>query len=368
MSTKTTTAAIAAGALLVGGLAGANLASTDLASTDLPAPQSAAEALAYLDKGTAYFRENLPPAPTATPSPSDIPTTVGPTSTPTPVVTSSAPSPNITTPSPTPSGSIGALTWKPPALTSPTTITPTDEQGKITLAAGKDYVIRLPVDRACKNTRGLWGRGRSQRRRHRRPGRRRRRLLQRRLRPRRPSQRVREACGLLPVPDRHRAPRGRPLHLEQRRPVRGHQHQRGPGECADPERRHQHTARRVEQPANHADALQSWNGPTTLLVDGFTATTGYQGMFLNPHDTSTASVVTEGWQLRNVEIIGTAAAKYILWRVKPPQSIATVNVYTFGGLGNWNGSTDWPGVKHGVRAPAPIAATAGIGYVSPGYA
>lgn len=43
------TAAIAAGALVVGGFAGANLA-----SPDLPAPGTAAEALAYLDKGAAY--------------------------------------------------------------------------------------------------------------------------------------------------------------------------------------------------------------------------------------------------------------------------------------------------------------------------
>lgn len=106
----------------------------------------------------------------------------------------------------------------------------------------------------------------------------------------------------------------------------------------------------------------------SLRVDGFSCTTGYQGMFLNAHDTSTASVVASDWELRNVEIIGTAAAKYILWVTAPPASVKTVNVYTSGGLGNWDAANDWPGVKHGVRAPALFAATAGLTYVSPGYA
>lgn len=365
MSTATT-AAIAAGALLVGGLAGANLA-----SPSVPAPATAAEALAYLDAGTAYFRQNLPPAPTptASPSPSDIPTSLTPTPSPSPDVSSLTPSAQVTGPSPslTPSGSIGALAWKPPTLTSPTTITPTEEQGKITLAAGRDYIIKLPTDRPWKNTRGLWveggrnvviiggqvdvgagyfngGSG---------PG------VQ-------ANGYVRRAAYFLSQTGT--------VHLE------GVRFTSSTGALSEGINISAALAKVQIQnvaigtplvgskAANHADALQCWNGPTTLLVDGFTATTGYQGMFLNPHDTSSASVVTEGWQLRNVEIVGTAAAKYILWRVKPPQVVATVNVWTSGGLGNWNATTDWPGVKTG-RAPGPgFATTAGLGYVSPGYA
>ena len=119
--------------------------------------------------------------------------------------------------------------------------------------------------------------------------------------------------------------------------------------------------------ANHADCLQTWNGPVSLKVDRFTCTTGYQGMFLNPHDISTASVVANDWELRNVEIVGTAPAKYILWVTAPPASVRTVNVYTSGGLGNWDAANDWPNVTKG-RSPVPFATTAGIGYVSPGYA
>lgn len=355
-----TTAAIAAGALLVGGIAGANLA-----SPDLPAPQTAAEALAYLDKGTAYFRDNLPPAPTpsASPSPSDIPT-----STPTPVVTPSAPSPSISTPvvtPPVPSGSIGALAWKPPALTSPTTITPTDEQGKITLAAGRDYIIKLPTDRPWKNSRGLWveggrnvvviggqvdvgagyfngGTG---------PG------VQ-------ANGYVRRAAYFLSQTGT--------VHLE------GVRFTSSTGALSEGinisaalarvqiEGVNLYTPLVGSKDANHADCLQSWNGPVSLKVDGFSCTTGYQGMFLNPHDTSSASVVANDWELRNVEIVGTAAAKYILWVTAPPTSVKTVNVYTSGGLGNWDAANDWPNVTKG-RAPAPFATTAGLGYVSPGY-
>ncbi|MGE3795122.1 MAG: hypothetical protein AB7I38_14505 [Dehalococcoidia bacterium] len=364
---KATTAAIAAGALVVGGIAGATLA--PVSSTPAPAlADLQAKARALADGLDAYAAAL--PTPTASPSPSDIPTVlpspsatdVSPTISPTPNSSSTAP----TSSSPTPSGSIGTLAWKPPALTNPTTITPTDEQGKITLSAGKDYIIKLPTDRPWRNSRGLWVEG---------------------------GRNVVIIGGQVDVGDGYFNGGTGPgvqangyvrraayflsqtgtVHLE------GVRFTASSGALSEginisaalAKVQIQNVA--ISTPlvgtkaANHADALQSWNGPTTLLVDGFTATTGYQGMFLNPHDTSSASVVTEGWQLRNVEIIGTAAAKYILWRVKPPQSIATVNVYTSGGLGNWNGATDWPGVKHGVRAPAPFATTAGPGYVSPGY-
>ena len=365
MSTATT-AAIAAGALLVGGIAGVNLA-----SPDLPAPQTAAEALAYLDAGTAYFRDNLPPAPTpsATPSPSDIPTSLTPTPSPSPDVSSLTPSPQVTSPSPslTPSGSIGALAWKPPTLTSPTTITPTDEQGKITLAAGKDYIIKLPTDRPWKNTRGLWVEG---------------------------GRNVVVIGGQVDVGAGYFSGGTGPgvrsdgyvkraayflsqtgtVHLE------GVTFTSSTGDLSEGlnlsaalatwqvQNVRLGTPLKGDKASNHADCLQSWNGPVSLRVDGFSCTTGYQGMFLNPHDTSTASVVANDWELRNVEIVGTAAAKYILWVTAPPASVKTVNVYTSGGLGNWDAANDWPNVIKG-RAPAPgFATTAGIGYVSPGYA
>src|SRR5207237_7875490 len=37
------------------------------------------------------------------------------------------------------------------------------------------------------------------------------------------------------------------------------------------------------QGTNHADLLQTWAGPSRLLVDGFTGATDYQGFFLLPN-------------------------------------------------------------------------------------
>lgn len=357
MSTATT-AAIAAGALVVGGIAGATLA-------PVPAPTAtdAASALAVLEAFVAAHPDQaVTPTPSASPSPSDIPT-----STPTPVPSPTVPSPTVspTAPPSSPSGTIGSLAFKPPPLTSPTTITPTDEQGKITLAAGKDYIIKLPTDRAWKNTRGLWVEG---------------------------GRNVVIIGGQVDVGSGYFNGGSGPgvqangyvrraaYFLSQTGTVHveGVRFTSSSGALSEGINVSAALARvqllniAIGTPlvgtkaANHADCLQSWNGPVSFKVDGFSCTTGYQGMFLNAHDTSSASVVASDWELRNVEIVGTSAAKYILWVTAPPASVKTVNVYTSGGLGNWDAANDWPNVTKG-RAPAPFATTAGLGYVSPGY-
>lgn len=357
------TAAIAAAALVVGGLAGAAL-------TPAPAPSAAdaAAAVAVLEQFVAAHPDPVA-TPTSSPSPTDLPTvTPSPSLTGSPTTSPIGPGPSVTpTPAPsTPSGSIGTLAFKPPTLTAPTTITPTDEQGKITLAAGRDYVIKLPTDRPWKNARGLWVEG---------------------------GRNVVVIGGQVDVGAGYFAGGTGPgvqangyvrraayflsqtgtIHLE------GVRFTSSTGALSEGINISAALARVQvqnvaigtplvgEKAANHADCLQSWNGPVSLRVDGFSCTTGYQGMFLNPHDTSSASVVANDWELRNVEIVGTAAAKYILWVTAPPASVKTTNVYTSGGLGNWDAANDWPNVTKG-RAPAPFATTAGLGYVSPGYA
>ena len=308
------------------------------------------------------------PAPVTT-TPAPVTTTPAPvTTTPAPVTTT--PAPVTTTPAPvttTPAPSGTRLSWAPPALTNPVTIDlATKPDGKISLSAGTDYILKLPTSTVYKNTHGLeivggrnvviiggtvdvaggWyssGTG---------PG--------------------VPADGMVKRAAYFLSQTGT-VHLEGVKFISSSGNLSEGINISAPLAKVQiqnvsiDTVLTGTQAANHADALQSWNGPTTLLVDGFTATTGYQGMFLNPHDTSTASVVTENWALRNVEIVGNAQAKYILWRVRPPQGIATYNVFTSGGLGNWNSSSDWPNVTKG-RAPVDFAASAGAGYTSPGYA
>jgi hypothetical protein len=95
---------------------------------------------------------------------------------------------------------------------------------------------------------------------------------------------------------------------------------------------------------NHADCLQSWKGPFLLLVDGFTCTTGYQGTFLNPHDTGSTAPVSTQWEFRNFTVTGLPGAGYLLWRVNPPAAIKCTNVHISGGKGPWNGLAAWPGV------------------------
>lgn len=52
---------------------------------------------------------------------------------------------------------------------------------------------------------------------------------------------------------------------------------------------------------NHADCLQTWSGPQRLLVDGFTCTSQYQGLFLLPNqqDPNTNETV---WDFRHVDL------------------------------------------------------------------
>ena len=331
-------------------------------------------AVASAPVATTPAPETTTPAPVATTpapettTPAPVVTTPAPVTT-TPVPVTTTPAPVTTTPVPVtkPPSSGTELSWAPPALSNPVTVDLASKpDGKISLSAGTDYILKLPTDSVYKNTHGLeivggrnvviiggtvdvgggWyssGTG---------PG--------------------VPADGMVKRAAYFLSQTGT-VHLEGVKFISSSGNLSEGINISAPLAKVQiqnvsiDTVLTGTQATNHADALQSWNGPTTLLVDGFTATTGYQGMFLNPHDTSSASVVTENWALKNVELVGNAQAKYILWRVRPPQGIATSNVYTSGGLGNWNSSSDWPNVIKG-RAPVDFAASAGAGYTSPGYA
>ena len=118
---------------------------------------------------------------------------------------------------------------------------------------------------------------------------------------------------------------------------------------------------------NHGDCLQTWNGPHSLRIDGFTCITAYQGILLHPHDVWNGAKLTKDWQLKNVSIQGTSTAKHLLLKYRSlPFNIPTQNVYTFGGLGNYRGSIDWPTVTR-TRPPIDLTSTAGSNYQTPGY-
>jgi hypothetical protein len=62
---------------------------------------------------------------------------------------------------------------------------------------------------------------------------------------------------------------------------------------------------------NHADLIQTWAGPSRLLIDGFTGTTGYQGFFLLPNQWYNGPS-PKIFDLRNIDINASRGA-YALW-------------------------------------------------------
>jgi hypothetical protein len=115
---------------------------------------------------------------------------------------------------------------------------------------------------------------------------------------------------------------------------------------------------------NHADILQTWNGPKTLRVFGLKGKSNYQCMFLNARDTNTAAQPVEGsWEMDRIDVEGGA---YTLWLVPPPASIKIgPQVHAYGGKGLWKPEM-WPGVKT-FRPTEDMVPDAGLGYVTPGY-
>lgn len=120
------------------------------------------------------------------------------------------------------------------------------------------------------------------------------------------------------------------------------------------------------QATNHADILQTWNGPKTLRVDGLKGRTNYQAAFLNARDTNAAAAPVEGsWELHRCDF-ESVNGKYTLWLVPPPGSVKTSKVHCWGrSLGPWKPEM-WPGVLN-TQPTEDFTGGAGLGYVSPGY-
>lgn len=95
---------------------------------------------------------------------------------------------------------------------------------------------------------------------------------------------------------------------------------------------------------NHADGLQSWNGPRSMKVCGFHCRSNYQGMFLNPHDLGSGPVDEGEWEVRDSWIEGLPGAKYGVWLVSPPAKVKHTRLHVTGGLGPWDAAADWPDV------------------------
>ena len=117
---------------------------------------------------------------------------------------------------------------------------------------------------------------------------------------------------------------------------------------------------------NHADIIQTWNGPKTLRVDGLKGRTNYQVAFLNARDTNASAQPIEGtWEIHRGDFESVNGA-YTLWLVTPPATVKTSKVHCWGtSKGEWKPAM-WPGILH-TKPTEDFTGGAGLTYVSPGY-
>jgi len=122
---------------------------------------------------------------------------------------------------------------------------------------------------------------------------------------------------------------------------------------------------------HHADVLQTWGGPAVLRVDRLTGRTTYQGFFLDP--TKYDSPQPRLFDFRNVNIVGRSGSKYLMWRDGLGWPARTTNVwaapYVAGTARSQFLRGSWPDVRTGVPSSGDFVPSgkAGVGYVSPGY-
>jgi hypothetical protein len=251
------------------------------------------------------------------------------------------------------------LPRKPPTLTNPIVIKVKDQIGEIKLSTSRDYRIVLPTTRAWKNNRGLWITG---------------------------GRNVVVIGGTVDVGYGWRDGSGKVVkRAAYFRDSTGIVHIEGvrfmssstqklteginislPGASLRLFNVWMSSLLTGSQDTNHADVVQAWGGPKYLFVDGLTAATQYQGLFLLPQQHSSASVST--YDLRRIWVDGRNAA-YLLWRTGD-FPVRTSEVYVTGSTrqssGLWPSRSAWPYVKT-TRPSHKFGSTGGYAYRSPGY-
>jgi phosphodiesterase/alkaline phosphatase D-like protein len=259
------------------------------------------------------------------------------------------------------------LSWAPPTLTSPTTITVTDNYGTINLNTANDYIIQLPTNRAVVLPGGLNIVG---------------------------GRNVVCIGGTVDVQDGTVLATGevqrRGLYLKGQA---GTIHVEGvkflsstQGTLTEGVNLDQRLGATVQlqtiwmqhlfgsYSGHHADGMQSWAGPDQLLIDDMWIDTGYQGMFLLPLQQWTTGTVPSKWDFRRVSILGDSGSGYGMWA---PQSYSwpwvlsdvqvNMNNRTSRGQVLWDPQGLLADVAVIQTTPPSRATTAGYGYVSPGY-
>ena len=274
---------------------------------------------------TVSLTSPAPTPTTATPTPTTTtatptPTTASPTpttATPTPTTASPAPTPTPT-PSTTPPSTGGKLTWAPPTLVNPISMAYPEGAAPLKLDSSRDYILKLPSNRALNNRYGLTingghnvviiggavnvGTG----------------VPSLGIVARRGAY-FKDQTGTLFVEGvRFQSPSSAYL-------MEGIDLSQSKGATV--------VIQNVvvehlvgSQSTNHADGLQTWAGPKRLLIDRLSIDTGYQGMFLLPNQHLGGSAPAQ-WDFRHIYLHGQSSAKYLMWKPSAAFNWKISNIY-----------------------------------------
>jgi hypothetical protein len=260
---------------------------------------------------------------------------------------------------PAPTG--GQLSWAPPVLIDPLTVTVTAQQRSLKLRPDRDYRVVLP-QQATDLGGGVTITG---------------------------GHHVVVVGGTISVPDRSQVPdakQRRGLYLKDQTGTVHVEGVRLTGDLSDginlDERRgavvqlENVQVDRVHgsRDGHHADVVQTWAGPRELLVDGLRATTEYQGLFLLPTQQWPAGPDPQHVVVRRSVITMAAGAAYAVWlpEIDPPWwDAAGLTVRRSPGDDRvlvWpKGSTPPRSVGAGQPTGQLPGGVPGAGYRSPGY-
>ena len=133
---------------------------------------------------------------------------------------------------------------------------------------------------------------------------------------------------------------------------------------------------------HHADLVQTWAGPAELRIDRFTGFTDYQGFFLLPNQHFTDGPKPKLFDFRHINLTGSEKSAYLLW--SPGEKAMPVTLKEVWLKPNpkktnrdqflWpkpsSGDKSWEAVQVGTPPQGDFVpeGVAGVDYVSPGYA
>jgi len=249
------------------------------------------------------------------------------------------------------------LTWAPPALEDPEIVRVTADDSTLVLEDGQDYVVELPDDEPLVTEGGLSISG---------------------------GEDVVIMGGEIRVPDDAEVGlERRGLYLKEQTGTVHVEGVRFAGSLSEGINLSQPDGATVQlenividevlgsRDGHHADLLQTWAGPARLRVDGFSGSSDYQGMFLEPMEYGDEE--PEDFDLRRLRIAAVDSHGYALWGpddadyLEVSDSEVTLErdrgrSQTFEPEDAWDDVDVVEEFSDGMPAGEP-----GVGYVSPGY-